>query len=152
MRRERLLSENDARQILKIGQHGVLSAITQDGIPYGIPLNYYYDDEQNAVFFHCALEGKKLDCIAAHSRVAFTVVTHAEIDAPRLTTLYESAIVTGVASLVTDFDEKKRALVGLCRVLTPSVSADSCKSVSRTAIVRISIETVTGKRNAPPTA
>ncbi|MEL7604048.1 MAG: pyridoxamine 5'-phosphate oxidase family protein [Bacillota bacterium] len=152
MKRERLLGEDEARRILKAGQYGVLSAICQDGTPYGIPLNYHYDDVQNAVFFHCALQGKKLDCIAAHSRVAFTVVTHAEIDAPRLTTLYESAIVTGTASLVTDFDEKKECLAGLCRALTPSVSADICKSVSRTAIVRISIETVTGKRNAPPVA
>ena len=147
MRRERLLPESEARRILKSGQYGVMSAISPDGTPYGVPLNYYYDEDENALFFHCATRGLKLDSIAHHSRVSFTVVTRAEIDAPRLTTLYESAIATGVVSFVNTDEEKKLRLEGLCLALTPSVSADACGSLPHTAVVRISIETVTGKRN-----
>lgn len=149
MRRERLLPEKNARQILKAGQFGVMSAVSPDGIPYGVPLNYYYDEQENALFFHCATQGRKLECIAAHSRVSFTVVTRAGIDAARLTTYYESAIVTGVASLVTDDEEKKKRLNGLCDALASSGSADMCKSLGQTAVVRISIESVSGKENAP---
>jgi nitroimidazol reductase NimA-like FMN-containing flavoprotein (pyridoxamine 5'-phosphate oxidase superfamily) len=149
MKRERLTTVDDARQILKSGQYGVMSALLPDGAPYGVPLNYYYDEAENAIFFHCATEGQKLDAIAAHGRVCFTVVTCAAIDGPRLTTRYESAIATGVASVVTEDAEKKQRLDGLCRALTPSVSADACKSFHRTAIVRISIESLSGKRSAP---
>jgi hypothetical protein len=149
MRRDRLLSDADARQILKAGQYGVLSTVSPDGTPYGVPLNYYYDEEENAVFFHCATQGQKLDNIAKSSRVCFTVVTRADIDAPHLTTYYESAAVFGTASLVGGDSEKRERLRALCRALTPSVSADTCKSFSHTSIVGISIETVTGKRNDP---
>jgi len=146
---KRLVSEDEARRILKAGRYGVLSMLSPENTPYGVPLNYYYDDGENALFFHCALTGRKLNCIAAHKPVCFTVVTHAEIDAPRLTTYYESVIVTGTAELVTDIEEKKARLAGLCRALTPSVSAEACKSLPRTAVVRVSIQSVTGKRSTP---
>lgn len=146
---KRLLNDEEARRILGSGKYGVLSMLSPENIPYGVPLNYYYDDKENALFFHCALTGRKLNCIAAHKPVCFTVVTHAEIDAPRLTTYYESVIVTGTAELITDIEEKKTRLAGLCRALTPSVSADNCKSLSRTAVVRVNIESVTGKRSTP---
>ena len=149
MRRDRLSSEKDARQILKTGQYGVLSTVSFDGTPYGVPLNYYYDEEENAVFFHCATRGQKLDNIAENSRVCFTVVTRADIDAPQLTTYDESAAVFGIASLVSSDSEKRDRLRALCRALTPSVSADSCSSLPHTSIVRISIESLSGKRNAP---
>lgn len=149
MRRERLLPEDQARQILKSAQYGILSTIMPDGTPYGIPLNYYYDEEENAIFFHCAMTGLKLDSLSVHSRVSFTVVTKAELDAPKLTTYYESAIATGVASFISSDEEKKKRLDGLCRVLTPDVSADICHSFHHTAMVRISVESVTGKRNEP---
>lgn len=147
MRRERLLPDNEAREILKKGQYGVMSTIAPDGTPYGVPLNYYYDEEEDAIFFHCATRGLKLDSISFHSCVSFTVVTRSEIDAPNLTTLYESAIATGLVSFVSTDEEKMLRLEGLCRALTPSVSADTCGSLPHTAVVRISIETVTGKRN-----
>ena len=149
MRRERLLPEDEARKIIKAGQYGVMSVISPDGAPYGVPLNYYYDEEKNALFFHCATEGRKLECISANSQVSFTVVTKAEINEPRLTTYYESAMAVGIATLVTDDEAKLKYLRGLCHVLTPSASADSCKSLSHVAVVRISIESVSGKRNVP---
>jgi len=146
---KRLLNDEEARRVLRSGQFGVLSMLSPEKTPYGVPLNYYYDEEENALFFHCALTGRKLDCIAAHNEVCFTVVTHAEINAPRLTTYYESVIVTGTAELVTDVEEKKTRLAGLCRALTPSVGAETCKSLPRTAVVRVSIESVTGKSSMP---
>lgn len=147
MRRERLLPDSEAREILKKGQYGVMSTISPDGTPYGVPLNYYYDEHEDAIFFHCALRGHKLDSLCYNSRVSFTVVTRSEIDAPNLTTLYESAIAVGIASFVSTDEEKKLRLEGLCRALTPTVSADNCSSLPYTAMVRISLETVTGKRN-----
>ena len=147
MRIERLLPDSEAREILKKAEYGIMSVITPDGTPYGVPLNYYYDEDEDAIFFHCATRGHKLDSLCHHSRVSFTVITRSEIDAPNLTTLYESAIATGLASFVSTDEEKKRRLEGLCRALTPSVSADTCSSLPHTAVVRISIESVTGKRN-----
>ena len=46
-----------------------------DGTPYGVPLSLARTDD-NTFYFHCALEGDKLDCMATngmnygHSRAA----------------------------------------------------------------------------------
>jgi nitroimidazol reductase NimA-like FMN-containing flavoprotein (pyridoxamine 5'-phosphate oxidase superfamily) len=48
---KRQMSEADAIQILQTGKYGVLSTSTLDGIPYGVPLNYFYVQEDNAIYF-----------------------------------------------------------------------------------------------------
>ena len=45
-----------------------------DGTPYGVPLSLARTDDKT-FYFHCALEGDKLDCIAANPRVALSAVT-----------------------------------------------------------------------------
>jgi nitroimidazol reductase NimA-like FMN-containing flavoprotein (pyridoxamine 5'-phosphate oxidase superfamily) len=67
----------------------------------------------------------------------------------RLTTLYESAIAFGRASLVTDPAEKRLALellaVRFCGTLTPEAVEAIATSFSQTAVVRIRLERLTGK-------
>ena len=43
-------------------KYGVLSTIGEDGYPYGVPLTYIYEDEK--IYFHCAVEGHKLESFA----------------------------------------------------------------------------------------
>ena len=61
-----------ARDILAQGIYGVLSCHCDDGLPYGVPLSYALSG--NALYFHCALQGQKLDNLAHDDRVCFTVV------------------------------------------------------------------------------
>ena len=45
--------------------------LSMDGQPYVVPLNYAY--VENKILFHCALEGKKLDCIRANPQVCLNL-------------------------------------------------------------------------------
>jgi uncharacterized protein len=149
-RKDREMSQEDTLKALKKGTWGVLS-ITEGGAPYGVPVNYYYSSEENAVFFHCAKEGRKLDGISVDSRVSFTVVLSEEIIPDKFTTHYECVIAAGRASVLSDPGETAKRLKKLCEVLAPSGKEKIDDAVSKwlqsTAVVRIDIESITGKRN-----
>ncbi len=125
-----------------------------DGSPYGVPLSLVRTDERT-FYFHGALEGEKMDCIAQHPVVALSAVTKcAPTVGPKdgsFTLQYRSAMATGKAELVTDSAEKIEALRAICLRFLPhhmdAFDAAIERSLERTAIVKITLtEPPTGKR------
>ena len=152
-RKQRLTSLDEAKEILKAGEYGVLCTASAEGQPYGIPINYSYEDAEGYIYLHCAVTGKKLDYLAQNSRVSFVVTTRSEIVAEKFTTRYESAVVTGTAALVEDEQEKMRILGLLCDRLAPGAIKGREEMIknyhSKTKIIKITIEALSGKRNNP---
>lgn len=57
----REIFDKDIIEILQEGEYGVLATTGENGYAYATPLSYvYYNDY---VYFHCAVEGNKLDNI-----------------------------------------------------------------------------------------
>lgn len=146
-RSDRALSEDEARTILARADHGVLATLGTDGWPYAVPLNHVLSGD--VLYVHCAAEGHKLENIANEERVSFCAVACARVLPAELTTLYESAIAFGRASLVTDSAEKRLALELLaarfCGALSPEAVETIATSGSQAAVVRIRLERITGK-------
>ena len=115
-RSSRATSLADALEILKSGNYGVLSVVSDNGYPYGVPLNYAFLDGK--LYFHSAVEGAKLDAIRRDPRVCFTVTTRAELLPDTLSTDYSSAIVFGRARIVEDAEERKSLVVRMTRALS----------------------------------
>lgn len=57
------ISLEECIEILTNEKRGVLSVIGDDGYPYGIPINHYYNKNDNCIYFHGAKEGHKIDAI-----------------------------------------------------------------------------------------
>jgi nitroimidazol reductase NimA-like FMN-containing flavoprotein (pyridoxamine 5'-phosphate oxidase superfamily) len=150
-RSDRALTEDQAREILARAEHGVLATLGADGWPYAVPVNHVLSGD--VLYIHCATEGHKLENIAHEERVSFCAVVGAMVLPARLSTLYESAIAFGRAALVTDPAEKRLALellaVRFCGALSPNAEKAIATSDSRTAVVRIRLERITGKANHP---
>jgi hypothetical protein len=150
-RRERALTEDQAREILGRTEHGVLATVGADGWPYAVPVNHVLSGD--AIYFHCALEGHKLENISHEARVSFCAVASATALPATLSTLYESAVAFGRAALVTDAAEKRRALEALavrfCGELSPEAERTIAADGARTAVVRIRIERISGKAHRP---
>ena len=146
-RRDRALTEGEARLILARAEHGVLATLGADGWPYGIPVNHVVSG--NMLYIHCASEGHKLDNIAHEDRVSFCVVTGAQVLPATLSTLYESVVAFGRAALVDDPAETRRALellaIRFCGSLTPEAQQTISACASQAAVVRVRIERITGK-------
>jgi uncharacterized protein len=110
-RSDRALSLDESKELLKNGEYGILSTVSTDGQPYGIPINYCCISD--SIYFHCALEGHKLENIEQNNRVSFCVVGKTELLPETFSSKYECAIVFGHVVEATE-DEK---LLGLRELL-----------------------------------
>lgn len=147
-RSERGMTDTEARDLLERGEYGVLSTVSAaDGTPYGIPLSYCVVD--NAIGFHCAVAGHKLDNMTADSRVSFCVVGTTEVLPEQFATRYESVIVSGNAEEVFASD-KQRILEALAAKYSPGLHEEGCRYIEqhweRTRVFRIGLAEISGKR------
>jgi len=46
-----------AKELLKNERRAVLAVNGDDGYPYAIPVNFYYNEETNKIYFHGAAAG-----------------------------------------------------------------------------------------------
>ena len=101
--------------------HGVAALSTGGEGPYCIPLSLVRVGDD--LFFHCALEGRKLDLLRRDPRVCVTFVAADQPaylpESNMYTTFFQSAVVTGTAFEVTDPGQKTAALRALCEKMTP---------------------------------
>ena len=67
------ISEADCIRILREEKRGVLSMLGDDGYPYGIPLNHWYNPEDGKIYFHGAKTGHKIDAIRRCGKASFCV-------------------------------------------------------------------------------
>jgi len=65
-------TSEETDRLLQVGVYGVLSTAGSGGLPYGVPLNYVY--HKNVIYFHCAVDGLKLDLLNQNNMVSFCVV------------------------------------------------------------------------------
>ncbi|MGI6705004.1 MAG: pyridoxamine 5'-phosphate oxidase family protein [Clostridia bacterium] len=147
-RQDRAISHQEAVELLKRSQYGILSTVDADGRPYGVPLNYVYHND--SIYFHCAPVGHKLDNIRDNGKVSFCVVGDAELVPDKLTSRYESVILFGRASEV-DGGEKEAAFLAMVEKYADRFlekGKDCIKHVNDKAkIIKISIEYLSGKAN-----
>lgn len=143
-RKDRELSKEEAYEILKSSDYGILSTYNGE-YPYGVPVNYVFDGK--AIYIHCALEGHKIENIKKHPKVCFTIVKNYEILPDELSTDYQSAIVFGKASLI-EGEEKINALRALGMKYSNNlekIEKEIKESGKVTGIIKIEIEYVSGK-------
>lgn len=132
---------------------GRLGTTGEDGWPMVKPLNFIYQDGK--IYFHCAREGEKIDDINRDSRVCFEVdlplryVKGTQEDPCKADYLYQSVICKGRARLVSDEGERKAALGALMKKYQPEGGYGGFleQKLALTAVVRIIVETMTGKQD-----
>lgn len=143
-----------ALEVLDKAPYVTVSMTRPDGTPYGLPLSLARTDEKT-FYFHCALEGEKLDCIAHNPTVFLSAVTRcAPTIGPKdgsFTLQYKSATAIGRAEIVTAREEKIVGLEAISRRFLPQhmdAFEDAVnRSLERTAVVKIILtEPPVGKR------
>lgn len=147
-RKDRQMSEEFAWQVVDQCEYAFLAMTAEDGTPYGVVVNVFRDGTD--VYFHCAMEGRKTECMRKNPKVCLTCVSHAEVVPEKLATLYSSAIAFGTAEEILDPAEKVRLLHLLCeRYEVPtghaSVKMEFAGCGPKTAIWRIRVDAITGK-------
>ena len=87
--------------LLTSNRRGVLAMNGDNGYPYAIPINYFYDNETQRIYFHGAKAGHKVDALKASDKVCFTVYGDERIDESKPWAPYvQSAVVFGRCRLL----------------------------------------------------
>ena len=146
-RKDREISEEDARQLLANGEYGVLSTVGADGLPYGVPLNYVY--RAGEICFHSAPEGRKVEHLTAGAPASFCVVGATELLPEKFSTRYESAIASGEIREL-EGEEKIQALGWLVEKYAPEFLPQGKSYIAqgegKTRVFALCVRHITGKR------
>lgn len=71
-RKNQQVSEADCKNLLRQEKRAAFSVIGEDGYPYTIPINFYYDEGDGKIYFHGSKTGHKADAISKCTKVCFT--------------------------------------------------------------------------------
>jgi uncharacterized protein len=148
-RKEKEITESS--QIKAILERGKMCrlAFFDEEFPYMVPLCYGYDG--NAIWFHGFNGGKKMECLRNNPRVCFEVEEDIEIvenpDPCEWTVKYRSVVGFGTATVVEDPAEKRAGLDVVVKQFAGHPIPFPDKAMAAVAVVRIDIESMTGRRN-----
>lgn len=145
--------------ILKSAKYVTL-ALCENNHPYLVSLSHDYDEKKNVIYFHCAIEGKKLDYLKSNNLVWGQALldygyTHGECDH-----VYATVHFSGKVTFIEEFDEKVEALMCMMKTLDRDPEALIAKrsepthkfgfdpeSLKRVVIGRIDIDYMSGKKS-----
>jgi len=144
----------------KITDESALKAVIQQSLvcrlglsdgcqPYVVPLSFGYED--GFLYFHAALEGRKIEMIRRNYRVCFEFDVNAEIvedlEACGWSMRYQSVIGFGKAVILDEIEEKRKGLEIIMRQYSDRPFLFPEESVARTAVIKVAIESMTGKQS-----
>ena len=142
------ISEEECIRILTAEKRGVLSMLGEDGYPYGIPLNHWYNPEDGKLYFHGAKTGHKIDAIKANDKVSYCVYDAGYRKEGEWALNVTSVVVFGRISLVTDVDKARMIGENLCRKFTDDeafIQHELQNALPRVQCLELTIDHMTGK-------
>lgn len=126
--------------------------LSDQGQPYVVPLCFGYDGK--ALYFHCAREGRKLDILRRNNKVCLEFdIAEGMVEADHACDWgirYQSVIGFGIAHVVEDATEKQTALSLIMAQYSECAFSFPLETVNRTVVVKIEIQSLTGKQSNPP--
>lgn len=155
-RKERAMSLDESEECLARALVGRIGTVGPEGMPYILPMNFYYDPTSRTVFMHHGVRGHILD------NLAFSPSSCFEVDeiGPTIATgprgcntgqVYKSVICFGSARVINDQGEKEEILSLLVKKYIQELTPDrkiepGFESVDGTTAIALKVEIMTGKK------
>jgi len=146
-----ITDESERLALLRAGKY-VSIAMCRGGEPYIVTLNYGYDADANALYFHCAHEGCKINFITDNPAVCATVIEDRGYLAGQCAHPYRSLVLRGAMHVVLDLAEKKHGLRVLLNHLEDDPDALQTRhfpddtAYERVGVLRLDIREISGKQ------
>ena len=103
-RKKQALTREECVAVLSEVTRGVLAVQGDDGYPYAVPTNHYYDPESGCLFFHSGKRGHKIDALDRCSKVSYCVMDEGARKDGDWAKSYRSVVVFGRMEAVSDYD------------------------------------------------
>ncbi len=137
-------------QILKNGKYATISMCRMEE-PYIVTLSYGFDEDKNALYFHSANLGLKLDILKDNSNVCGAIIEDLGYNKSACSHKYRSIVFWGEMMIIQDIEEKKHGFNVLLNHLEENPREMKKKflkneqSYADTCIMRLCIKKITGK-------
>lgn len=147
-RKQKEISVEATNELLLHSRRGVLAMNGNNGYPYAIPINYFYDENTHSLYFHGAKAGQKIDSLQVSDKVCFTIMGDETIKAETWTPYVQSVIVYGRCHLIKDQEKAMQFLKQFALKYYPSEAMvdDQIAAMGQaTQMFQIEIEHLSGK-------
>jgi uncharacterized protein len=136
------------------GQEFATIALSNKDSPYLFTADYGLDRNSRTIFLHCASKGKKVDYIRENPQIWGQVMEDMGYAQGECDHKYRTVQFWGKASLVTDMEEKRKALCVMIDQLEEDNETEKKefiqgKEFENVMIIRIDIEGLSGKESLP---
>lgn len=128
-------------QICRIG-------LSDTDYPYILPLNYGYSD--NALYFHCAPEGRKIDLIRKNNKVCFEIESDYRLVTDEVsckwTSEFRSLIGIGTIEILNSAEEKVKGLDIIMKQHGKEDNQYPPKMLDKLLVLKLNIKELSGKQ------
>ncbi|MDO4521930.1 MAG: pyridoxamine 5'-phosphate oxidase family protein [Eubacteriales bacterium] len=143
------VTEDECKRILKEEMRAAFSVIGDGGYPYTIPVDFYYDEEDNIIYLHGAKAGHKIDAIKNCDKVCFTVWNQGYKTEGNWEWNSTSVVVFGRAKFMDDrtvWEDKLRKMTIKYYPTSEEAEAEmQTPPINAVQMIAIEIEHITGK-------
>lgn len=124
-------------------------AMSDNNIPYIVPVSFGYHD--NTIYFHGSLKGQKINIIKKNQNICFEFDINSEVLEDKVACgwdmKYQSVIGFGKAEILNHIPEKQNAMGIIMKQYTDKSFDFPEKMVKGTCVVKIAIDSMTGKQS-----
>ncbi len=151
-RTERAIAETDQMIEVLQGAKYASIAMCRDDEPYIVTMNYGYDEGRNALYFHCARQGLKIDFVTRNPTVCGTVIEDRGYLQGECAHAFRSVVFWGQMTIVDTLAEKKHAMEVMLGHLEDDpdevrrTQLKDDESYERVGILRLDIHEISGKQ------
>jgi len=123
--------------------------LAEENRPYIVPLSFGFKD--STLYFHSALEGKKIEILRKNTKVCFEFDLDHEVVADEEGCKWgmkcRSVIGFGKASIVEDIQDKKAGLNAITEHYSCGTYDYSEAAINNTLVIKVEIESMTAKKS-----
>lgn len=148
-RKKQRLTDEECKRVLIEEKRGVLSVNGDDGYPYGMPMNHYYDEKSGKIYFHCGKKGYRTDALAVCNKASFCVYDGGCRTGNDWALTVKSVIVFGKIKTVDSLDKIVEISAALSRKFTDDegyIQTEIENFAQRTLLLELTPEHICGKK------
>lgn len=148
IRKNKELSMEECIHVLKTEKRGILSVNGDNGYPYGMPMNHWYNEDDGKIYFHCGKIGHRLDALKKDSKVSFCTYDEGYRNPGQWAHNVKSVIVFGTIEIVDDLDRIVDITTKLSHKFTQDdayIKTEIDNHAHRTLLLELTPEHICGK-------
>lgn len=142
------ISNEECIELLKNEKRGVLSVNGDDGYPYAMPMNHFYNEADGCIYFHSGKNGHRTDSIKKSSKASLCIYNEGYKNENEWAYNIKSVIVFGNIEIITDTD----TIISITRALSYKFTDDKeyieneIKAYSdKTILLKLTPQNICGK-------